>query len=323
MRQKRESLLRTVQFWTTLAFAASCGGGRDVGGPQDLPRETAVIIPTTDLGYETLQASDSDNRDHRDLADGMEDSTADTPALRDDPGALDGPQHDEAAGEDLGSSPSDPGPEPSCLPNCTGKVCGSDGCGGSCGSCKANEVCQGGACLCIPDCSGRECGTDGCGGSCAPGCAEGVHCLDNGKCAKSGPCSKHETLSCTGETSSSSNNNGWPPNSDVLDQYSCDSNLAHGPEKVYRFVPDQSGKVTWTLQGPFSPDPPSFLNLYLLADQGNGCTSRSCIAFDHRTLSVQVEAGRTYYVVVDAVLNNSASYYLTTTCSWAATASEP
>lgn len=34
-----------------------------------------------------------------------------------------------------------------CLPNCTGKVCGDNGCGGSCGTCATGQTCTNGACL--------------------------------------------------------------------------------------------------------------------------------------------------------------------------------
>lgn len=305
----------------TGCLTACGGGGAEGGGPADAPRETAVIIPAADIGWDTGSEKDAGVQETRwDTSDGL--APTDWTPGRDDLQTPDAPPGDDA-GQETGSSSPDTGQDVACTPSCAGKVCGPDGCGGSCGSCQANEVCQGGACLCVPNCTGRECGSDGCGGTCKPGCSEGVPCLETGKCAKSGPCSKHETLSCTEEGSSSSNNNGWPPNSDVLDQYSCDPTLAHGPEKVYRFVPDQSGEVTWTLQGPILPDPPAFLNLYLLQDQGEGCTSRSCIAFDHRTIKAHVEAGRIYWVVVDAVQNNSASYDLTMTCSWVPTASDP
>ncbi len=58
------------------------------------------------------------------------------------------------------------GRQPICVPDCMGRVCGDDGCGGSCGACEAGELCAGGQCLCVPDCAGRWCGDDGCGGSC-------------------------------------------------------------------------------------------------------------------------------------------------------------
>jgi len=104
-----------------------------------------------------------------------------------------------------------------CIPDCSGKVCGSDGCGGTCspnacdassglacnsaGQCACNAAtctataadngynsgnmgCLFGSCLCMPAviCPLNYCGTisNGCGGtlSCG-GCAEGLLCVDN------------------------------------------------------------------------------------------------------------------------------------------------
>jgi hypothetical protein len=57
-----------------------------------------------------------------------------------------------------------------CVPSCDGKSCGSDDCGGTCGSCDdaAKPNCTAGQCVekCTPDCSNKECGDDGCGGTC-------------------------------------------------------------------------------------------------------------------------------------------------------------
>ena len=66
-----------------------------------------------------------------------------------------------------------------CVPQCAGKVCGSDGCQGTCGTCGGDSVCVDGAC-CTPDCSGAVCGSDGCGGSCGS-CASGETC-ESGAC---------------------------------------------------------------------------------------------------------------------------------------------
>ncbi|MBO4351343.1 MAG: M23 family metallopeptidase [Proteobacteria bacterium] len=52
-----------------------------------------------------------------------------------------------------------------CKPNCSGKACGDDGCGGLCGSCTGQNVCEGNQCVCKPACDGKQCGDDGCGGS--------------------------------------------------------------------------------------------------------------------------------------------------------------
>jgi len=63
-----------------------------------------------------------------------------------------------------------------CTPNCSSKVCGSDGCGGSCGSCTGLDICISGQCQCVQSCSGKICGDDnGCGGRCTL-CESGYTC---------------------------------------------------------------------------------------------------------------------------------------------------
>ena len=71
--------------------------------------------------------------------------------------------------------------ECTCVPSCDGKECGDDGCDGSCGEC-AEGACVAGAC-CVADCDGKECGGDGCGGTCGE-CADGI-CQD-GTCGEVG-----------------------------------------------------------------------------------------------------------------------------------------
>ena len=68
-----------------------------------------------------------------------------------------------------------------CQPNCDNKDCGDDGCGGSCGSCKDNELCKNSKCstnTCQPNCDNKDCGDDDCGGSCGS-------CKDNELCKNS------------------------------------------------------------------------------------------------------------------------------------------
>jgi len=56
---------------------------------------------------------------------------------------------------------------PDCVPDCDGKLCGADGCGGSCGDCPgAQDACYQGSCICMAECQGKECGADGCDGQC-------------------------------------------------------------------------------------------------------------------------------------------------------------
>ncbi|MBN1770637.1 MAG: hypothetical protein JXB32_05200 [Deltaproteobacteria bacterium] len=70
-----------------------------------------------------------------------------------------------------------------CVPDCAGRACGDDGCGGSCGTCPAGTSCSdAGRCVCVPDCAGRACGDDGCGGSCGA-CGTGFVCTPAGTCS--------------------------------------------------------------------------------------------------------------------------------------------
>ena len=107
--------------------------------------------------------------------------------------------------------------EKKCIPNCSGKNCGADGCGGTCGSCQNNWICGStGKCLgpCV-SCTGKNCGGNGCGQSCGtcntgqtcnagkcsstciPNCPSNS-CGDNGCGSKCGPCPYGQTCSSSG-----------------------------------------------------------------------------------------------------------------------------
>jgi hypothetical protein len=70
-----------------------------------------------------------------------------------------------------------------CVPNCEDKECGSDGCGGSCGTCLAEWSCNAeSVCInCVPNCIGLTCGEDGCGSVCGV-CPDEWFCVDPGIC---------------------------------------------------------------------------------------------------------------------------------------------
>ena len=81
-----------------------------------------------------------------------------------------------------------------CEPDCGGKQCGDDGCGGTCGVCGSPNVCGSDfTCGCVPQCGEMTCGPDPvCGvvcGECDPGstCFEGV-CAGCGAGACGGGC---------------------------------------------------------------------------------------------------------------------------------------
>ena len=77
-----------------------------------------------------------------------------------------------------------------CIPTCEDKACGDDGCGNSCGDCGSGEICTNNQCECFPNCQGKDCGDNGCGGTCGS-CEPGVACSEDGPC----PC----IASCEGK----------------------------------------------------------------------------------------------------------------------------
>jgi hypothetical protein len=80
----------------------------------------------------------------------------------------------------------------SCTPDCGGRQCGDNGCGGSCGTCSPGSTCNDeGTCesICVPQCDGRECGDDGCGGTCG---------TCDGDCTADGQCEGTCVPTCTG-----------------------------------------------------------------------------------------------------------------------------
>jgi hypothetical protein len=70
---------------------------------------------------------------------------------------------------------------PPCIPNCAGKACGDNGCGGSCGDCGTCRQCDNGTCKVALD--GEPCSS----GSCVSGVCEacgrgGMTCCEGGVC---------------------------------------------------------------------------------------------------------------------------------------------
>ncbi len=101
------------------------------------------------------------------------------------------------AGCGLGGACKADGTCATCVASCSGKQCGSDGCGGSCGTCldPTKLYCsKTGQCIaaCLPACSGLDCGDDGCGGSC--GACTGSKLCQSGHCTALPP-----ELSCVNQ----------------------------------------------------------------------------------------------------------------------------
>jgi hypothetical protein len=68
---------------------------------------------------------------------------------------------------------------------------------------------------------------------------------------------------------------------------------------------------------------PSFLDLYVVRDDGAGCSPQTCLATDHDKVTLPVEAGKTYWLVVDATKNDTGFYSLELHCSWYVPPADP
>lgn len=183
-----------------------------------------------------------------------------------------------------------------CVPNCTGGVCGSDGCGGEC-LCGDGELCFEAVC-CTPLCDGSACGptADGCGGSC--GCAAGLTCDEAGGCvdaAQGDQCINPFEVQQNPFSKAGSTNLF----ADDLSVEACGPGLVAGgagaSDAVYALTPAVSGTYALKLTAAFSAV------LYVVTDCANA--SGTCLGADAsagpKVLNVPMDGGATYFVVVD------------------------
>ncbi|TNF36092.1 MAG: hypothetical protein EP329_05550 [Deltaproteobacteria bacterium] len=162
---------------------------------------------------------------------------------------------------------------------------------------------------CFPDCSGRICGDDGCAGSCGE-CASGTVCDDGGQCvaplgdrcglpfvidATSLPFSWSGTTATPDATPTFGTSLDCGPNGFVVGQAS--------PDQVFAFTPVVSGVYTVRLEAAFDA----------LLSVRAGCSEDdvTCLGVDgeidgDETVRVYLEAGSDYTVVVDGFGNSVA-----------------
>lgn len=303
---------RRAPFLFLVLATAACSGGSG-GGTDELPvtRDVFVIpgkdVPfTIDITYDTGLPVDPGT---------TPDGVVVTDAPIDVPDAADGIATDNTPTEVVVHP--DPGAD-ACVPDCEDKNCGPDGCGGKCGpDCESPWFCQIGKCACTTTCGSVECGEDGCGGMCSAKMNPCDVCSPKGRCM-TGACSSVNDLTCAGDNSGGSGKNDISGNTNRLAVYaSCSGNSFWGPEKAYRFVATGSGVLTLDFSASsFSSDDEN-ARIFLLEDTGNGCSSQGCLAVSDKTLSREVSAGKTYYVVVDSLLwDDSFSYSFSVDCSW-------
>ena len=161
------------------------------------------------------------------------------------------PSFDDAGPGDDTTSAFDADPDGGCTPDCQRRICGDDGCGGTCGSCNAGQSCVNGMCQagCVPESDATmcarlhkncdtvtamdNCGTvrtancgvctppQSCGGSGQPnvcggpaGNCTGRVCGSDGAGGSCGACPSH--ASCASDQASCVCDIGYAPSSDGL-----------------------------------------------------------------------------------------------------------
>jgi len=120
-----------------------------------------------------------------------------------------------------------------CSPDCEDKVCGDNGCDGSCGECEEDFQCNDiGQCepvSCEPDCSWKQCGNDGCDGNCGE-CEENFYC---------GPAFQCIPFDCTPECFAKEC--GWDGCSGSCGE--CQAGYECSDDGMCICIPDCQGKV--------------------------------------------------------------------------------
>ena len=141
-----------------------------------------------------------------------------------------------------------------CTRDCTGKICGPDGCGGSCGTCKDGNTCfsDGTYCGCLPDCDGKVCGLNGCGGLCGT-------CPDGKVCSWSDGKTCRDCTDCTGKICG---------NDDCVNVNACgtcpdgrmcspDGKSCSNPPEIYYYNPNTGGEYTKISADAYSTNAPN------------------------------------------------------------------
>lgn len=182
-----------------------CDPGEEDVAPDPLDDESdeepSMDVEPEDISEDDFVAEDSTGEDvdedevlGEDAQETIEEDLSGEDIIEEDPA------EEDAELEDMGFDP--------CVPACSGRVCGPDGCGGTCATdvpeCPGGEYCDWRDGQCKPTCDGvancaamgRECGDDGCGGSCGE-CSEGEACID-GQCVLSAGCTPRPGPGCMG-----------------------------------------------------------------------------------------------------------------------------
>jgi len=204
-----------------------------------------------------------------------------------------------------------------CTPTCDERACGSDGCGGSCGTCGEGEKCKSYQCVpddpepCTPDCGGKECGDDGCKGSCGTCLAPKDVCTEEQLCADvatlpGNTCETAFEIPADDLPHTAAGDTGDADNYYAFAHGQCQPWVGKGqasPDEVYSFTAPDDGAYVFDL------DSEAFDGaLYAVTDCAH--IPRACLgAADgtHRDrLELELKAGATVFVIVDGASNEEA-----------------
>jgi hypothetical protein len=213
-----------------------------------------------------------------------------------------------------------------CVPDCTERECGSDGCGGTCGTCELGSTCSvDGFCIamCTPpltECDGEcvDTRTDAlhCGGCFRP-CAGGAPCMGS-MCvtvpAGGESCSSPTVLPASGTTTFT-----WTGRVPDHTPFSCGELTEPRVDAAFRWMAPRTGTATFTSISATGLDTDTTLAVFSAATCTStvqlGCDDDSGAAGFDSLLTLSVTAGTTYYIVVSSYADPAPTDSITVTAT--------
>ena len=208
------------------------------------------------------------------------------------------------------------------IPFADGKPCDDDD------ACTVIDECIEGLCIGDgePDCDdGDPCTHDACESAfgCVHPFGDGEPCDDGNSCTEGdtcllGTCMAGDVNACPGTcepawTLHCGSTDAWGTGlggaTDAIESYGCNTDTYPGPEYAYTFKAPYDGELTVTLS-----DEKTLTDVMVIASTGDGCDPAGCVGWDYASATVPMEAGSTYFVVVDGYLDATGSYVIDVAC---------
>jgi hypothetical protein len=162
---------------------------------------------------------------------------------------------------------------------------------------------------CTPDCSGKECGSDGCGGQCSPGCTSDQVCNSKGKCEAKPVNDKCNSAKVVDKIPyQHESDTSWAGDDYYAAKGICSNNITWeigktSPDVVYSFTPSSAG-IYHVYLSPLLLDFDA--SLYVVkncSSIGSTCVAASDATFfdipSFESLYFSALANTAYYIIVD------------------------